>query len=401
MKQILRIVHLIDSTALPDTYVDKIRKLVESQLRAGDDVKIISAEESGSSLSGYLCGADLCHLHGGVGFLLRMVREISPRKIRLVATLLPGLKNDAQSQSALSRIRRIAKHIGYVFMDGSADELELRKYGVQPLKSSDVYSAQEVADIGMAYRCVVGQKWRAILGIRTMVASQLEAIEILDSAVRKRTSLRLTGLNVNLAQKSLRNRDLFQALRSSLLFNDGVGVDIASKLLYGFPYVENLNGTDLYPAYLDRSVHSLRIYLVCSRRELAERVLEVFKARWPRHDFVGWHDGYADKRNPDEIAASIARLQPDIVMIGMGNPRQELWMAENIPAVAPVGICVGGLFDFIAGEVERAPTWVRNIRMEWAFRLMLEPQRLWRRYMVESWFFFIEVFRQYVSGARA
>jgi alpha-1,3-mannosyltransferase len=66
----------------------------------------------------------------------------------------------------------------------------------------------------------------------------------------------------------------------------------------------------------------------------------------------------------------------------MGNPKQELWIARNVPYCAPCALGIGALFDFMTGEMRRAPHWVRAIRFEWVFRLILEPRRLWRRYLV-------------------
>jgi alpha-1,3-mannosyltransferase len=180
-----------------------------------------------------------------------------------------------------------------------------------------------------------------------------------------------------------------------------LGTDIASQLLYGSVFPHNLNGTDFVPLYLDSSSHKLRIFLLGARPEVVERVRERFKIRWPQHEVVGAHHGYFNASHSPELTAQVGAAQADIVLVAMGNPRQEMWAAENALQTAPVVLCVGALFDFIAKEFARAPHWVRATRLEWAFRLILEPRRLWARYTGRSFLFFLNVLRQYTSGARA
>jgi alpha-1,3-mannosyltransferase len=85
----------------------------------------------------------------------------------------------------------------------------------------------------------------------------------------------------------------------------------------------------------------------------------------------------------------------------MGDPKQELWLTEHLPQTGcRLGIGVGALFDFMAGAVPRAPAWMQSLRLEWLYRMMQEPRRLWRRYLVGMPMFLLRVGKQWIGGAR-
>jgi alpha-1,3-mannosyltransferase len=89
------------------------------------------------------------------------------------------------------------------------------------------------------------------------------------------------------------------------------------------------------------------------------------------------------------------------VLVAMGNPRQEMWLAEILEATGcRLGFAVGALFDFLSGDIARAPLWVRSARLEWVYRLLREPKRLWRRYVLGNPIFLLRVLNQWLSGAR-
>jgi beta-1,4-glucosyltransferase len=86
----------------------------------------------------------------------------------------------------------------------------------------------------------------------------------------------------------------------------------------------------------------------------------------------------------ESLVPIINASAPDILLVGLGNPLQETWLLKNADQLdVPLSLCVGAFFDFATGAVPRAPLWVRNIRMEWFYRLLREPARLWRRYTLD------------------
>lgn len=120
-----------------------------------------------------------------------------------------------------------------------------------------------------------------------------------------------------------------------------------------------------------------------------------------RHEIAGCQNGFSRAGDTPAIVAKIVASQADVVLVAMGNPKQEMWLAENLSATGcRLGFGVGALFDFLSGEAARAPEWVRSARVEWCYRLFREPGRLWRRYVLGNPVFLIRVLGQWWSGAR-
>lgn len=235
---------------------------------------------------------------------------------------------------------------------------------------------------------------RSILGVDVLLTSSPALVSRIDASIEAGTPLRLAFLNANLANKAATNPDLAAKLRSFVVVNDGIGLDIASRLLYGRPFPQNLNGTDFTPFFLDTTRHKLRLFLLGARADVVSRAAQSCAERWPQHEVVGKHDGFFSKGQEKIVAEEIRAARPDIVLAAMGNPRQELWIADHIPDVCRCGFAVGALFDFLTGEMNRAPQWIRSLRCEWAFRLAQEPRRLWRRYLVGNAAFLARVLSQ-------
>jgi alpha-1,3-mannosyltransferase len=122
--------------------------------------------------------------------------------------------------------------------------------------------------------------------------------------------------------------------------------------------------------------------------------------RFPQHEIVGVEHGYCDLHSP-ELLERIRSVQADVLLVGLGNPTQELWLARHFEATGcALGIAVGALFDFVAGEISRAPAWMRAARLEWLYRLCLEPRRLSSRYLIRTPRFLASIFGRWWSGAR-
>ncbi len=180
---------------------------------------------------------------------------------------------------------------------------------------------------------------------------------------------------------------------SLLLVNDGVGMDIAAKLFGNGRFAANLNGTDFTPYLLQRSPTPLKVFLVGSTPAVLARaathVREVLK-----QEVVGYCDGFDGLRQAPDIAARINQSGAQVVLVAMGNPLQERWvMRHRAELKAGILMGVGALFDFWAGDKARAPQWVQRLRLEWLYRLYLEPRRLLRRYTLDILLFLRQCYR--------
>ena len=241
---------------------------------------------------------------------------------------------------------------------------------------------------------------RRILRTDINVLDDLEAIKIIQSAIAARKPLRIAFVNAHLANLAACDRGLAEMLSGFCLLNDGVGVDLASRVLYGKAFPANLNGTDFTPLLLDRLDPGQRLYLLGATQRIVEAAVRVYEKRWPQHRVVGFFHGFFFEQDEGDLASLIHQARPDIILVGMGNPRQERWLARHVPEVCPVGLAVGALFDFQTDAVPRAPAIVRKAKLEWVFRLMVEPRRLWRRYLVGNALFSLRVAVQWVRGER-
>ncbi|MFD1844043.1 WecB/TagA/CpsF family glycosyltransferase [Sphingomonas qilianensis] len=232
---------------------------------------------------------------------------------------------------------------------------------------------------------------REIGGIAVAAASHDEALALMLAAVEREAPAIFTFCNahtVNLARSSV---PLRKALRHATVFNDGIGMDIASKLLFGAPFPDNLNGTDLTPALLGALPEGIAVYLLGSPAGVAQDAQAVLAARFPTLRFAGAEHGWFAEADEPAIVERIRQSGAQLLIVGMGQPRQELWAARHAAALGIVQLCVGAYLDFAADRFPRAPLWVRQARLEWAFRLAQEPTRLAHRYLVGNAKFLINV----------
>ena len=177
-----------------------------------------------------------------------------------------------------------------------------------------------------------------------------------------------------------------------LVLPDGIGMKIAAEAL-GTPIRQNVNGTDFFPRLCNTlNDNGQRLYLVGARAEVVARVAAVVHERWPRIEVVGAQHGYFGPAEEASIAQDIQESGAHVVLVAMGVPTQENFIARNGNRMGPcVAIGVGGLFDFVAGRISRAPQWMRDAGLEWVWRLMQEPGRMWQRYLVGNFTFLARV----------
>ncbi|UCI07276.1 WecB/TagA/CpsF family glycosyltransferase [Mesorhizobium sp. B1-1-8] len=236
---------------------------------------------------------------------------------------------------------------------------------------------------------------RSILGISVLAIRWDDAIALLARLIAERRFTKVSFLNAHNANIAYTDPVFAAALEDFLILPDGVGVDIAAKLLYGAPFPDNLNGTDFIPAFLQASKRPLTVALLGATRVSAEAASVKLSTLAVQHEFVVIHDGYFSAAEEPKIIERIARLRPDVLLVAMGVPRQELWIERHIDQRhCTLPIAVGALLDFLSGTVPRAPLWMRRLRLEWLFRLCIEPGRLWRRYVVGNPLFLWRVFKQ-------
>lgn len=200
--------------------------------------------------------------------------------------------------------------------------------------------------------------------------------------------------NSNTMLHAFRSAAYARTLSRFLLLNDGLGVDLCSWLFERMPFQHNLNGTDFVPELLAASGAGRSVYLLGTTKEVVAESARKLAARFPNCRIVGSHHGYFEPSDIDFIISDINAVSPDILLVGLGNPLQEQFIAKYAGRIdARVLIGVGAFLDFAAGTVPRAPKIVRSLRLEWLFRLSKEPLRLGRRYTLDAIAFLVLVLR--------
>jgi N-acetylglucosaminyldiphosphoundecaprenol N-acetyl-beta-D-mannosaminyltransferase len=171
---------------------------------------------------------------------------------------------------------------------------------------------------------------------------------------------------------------------ASMITPDGMPL-VAIGRLRGLP-VERTCGPDLFDLVIKRSQASgLRHYFYGGKEGVAERLAQVFRENYPGVKIVGCECPPFRTTTPEEDHDTLRRIKDsgaDIVWVGISSPKQEVWMRTQYPSLSQTLVGVGAAFDFHAGLVVRAPVWMQRAGLEWMHRLLTEPHRLWRRYLV-------------------
>lgn len=194
--------------------------------------------------------------------------------------------------------------------------------------------------------------------------------------------------------------------KASLVLADGMPVVLASRLL-GRTLPERVPGSDLAPALFAAATaqRPLRVYLLGAAPGVAEIAARKIEQSWPAVQVVGVFSpplGFEkDQQQNREILKRIALAQPDLLIVGLGAPKQELWLAAHRQAIcAPVALAIGATIDFLAGQRSRAPVWMQRCGLEWLHRVCSEPRRLMGRYARDAWIFPQLVWRQWREDRR-
>ena len=196
-------------------------------------------------------------------------------------------------------------------------------------------------------------------------------------------------------QKSYRDADLILA--------DGHPIVWASRILRQ-PLPERVAGSELVPKLFDsyEQAGRLKVFLLGAQEGVGLRAATNMKKMWPRVETVGVYSppmGFEkDEQECDNILERIASCQPDVVVVGFGAPKQEIWVQKHYQQIeAKAALCVGATIDFLAGEKKRAPVWMQRGGLEWLHRMCSEPKRLVKRYAKDAWVFPQLVWRQMFS----
>ncbi|HRU99606.1 MAG TPA: WecB/TagA/CpsF family glycosyltransferase [Ruminococcus sp.] len=223
-----------------------------------------------------------------------------------------------------------------------------------------------------------------------------QTIELVEEYVKKKVPLHLMGVNADKINELNKNERLKQIVNSCGIINaDGASVIKASKYL-GKKLPERVAGIDLMQSLVSLSSEKgYSVYLLGAKQEVVEKTADVLKKQYPNLKLVGIHNGYFKENDWGVISDEIKKCSPDFVFVGITSPMKE-YLIEYLQEQGnnSVFMGVGGSFDVISGNIPRAPLWMQKAGLEWFFRVVQEPKRLFKRYFVGNTTFIISVIKE-------
>lgn len=224
---------------------------------------------------------------------------------------------------------------------------------------------------------------------------------IVDAAEANR-DMRVAFINAHCVNQSIKDHRYRTALnRFEALFADGIGMRIAAGSS-GLKLADNVNGTDLFPLLCEEAAErGVSIYLLGAKEGRAAEAARRMAAAYPGLKFAGTHHGFFRGDDEEEqIIQDINSSGADILIVALGVPLQEIWIDKYRDRLKPrVVLGVGALLDFYSGSMTRAPLALRKVGLEWAWRLAIEPSRLWKRYVLGNAEFLSRIFRKRTVAA--
>jgi N-acetylglucosaminyldiphosphoundecaprenol N-acetyl-beta-D-mannosaminyltransferase len=220
--------------------------------------------------------------------------------------------------------------------------------------------------------------------------------QILQRSAIDSAPVQVCFVNADCLNIAYRDPEYFELLEHAfLVLPDGIGLKLAGRLLRR-PIRQNVNGTDMFPqlcAGLART--GRRLFLLGGRPGVPEAVAGWVQQHAPGLTVCGLHHGYFTPEEEESLIAEIAASRADLLLVALGAPRQDQWISVHLQRLSVrVAVGVGGLFDFYSGLIPRAPQWLRELGLEWLYRFLQEPRRMWRRYFVGNVLFLYRVGRE-------
>lgn len=239
-----------------------------------------------------------------------------------------------------------------------------------------------------------------ICGLRVDSVTMDEALAAVEQAIIGSTPCFVVTPNADVIVKFQDDRDFREIYsKAYLVLPDGMPLLWAAAFL-GTPLKEKVSGSDLFIQLCAvAAAKGYKVFFLGARPGVAQKAADELKRQMPLLEICGTHSPSfvfdKDNAESDKIVRMLQEAKPDILFVGVGSPRQEKWIYKYKDCYnIPVSISVGISFDYAAGTVKRAPQWMQRSGLEWAGRLLAEPRRLWKRYLIDDMKFFGLVLQQ-------
>ena len=223
-----------------------------------------------------------------------------------------------------------------------------------------------------------------ILNTYVNAISMKETIQEVENIINRGVPTQHVVINASKVNLMEEDEKLRAIVNSCPLINaDGASIVWAAKKLR-IPLKERVTGCDLFQELVKvASEKNYRIYLFGAKEEVVVKVKQIFEEKYPTIQIVGYRNGYFTEKDEPEIVKNMAESGADMMFVAFSSPKKEYWVNKYINQLnIPFVMGVGGSFDIVAGITDRAPMWMQNHGLEWFYRFIQEPRRMWKRYII-------------------
>ncbi len=224
-----------------------------------------------------------------------------------------------------------------------------------------------------------------ILNTKIDNLSMKDTLSIIERTIKNKKQLHHTVVNAGKIVALQKDLELRKSVNEADIINaDGQAVVWAAKFLRK-PINERVAGIDLMESLvLQAHKNSYKIFFFGAKEEVVKKVVEIYSEKYSSDIIAGYRNGYFDKTEERSIAQNIADSNANILFVAISSPTKENFLYQNKDLLSKINFTmgVGGSFDVVAGLVKRAPIWMQKSGLEWFYRFIQEPKRMWKRYLI-------------------
>ena len=239
------------------------------------------------------------------------------------------------------------------------------------------------------------------LNIPIDALTMIETLEKVDSAITLNKQIHHTVVNAGKVVLMQTDKELEKSVVEADIINaDGKAIVWAANLL-GHKLPERVSGIDLMEQLVMRSFEKgYKCFFFGATEEVVTKLVNIYNMQYSEDMIAGYRNGYFKKEDEDEIALQIAESGANILFVAITSPKKEIFLNTYKNKLTNVNFImgVGGSFDVIAGKVKRAPLWMQNSGLEWFYRVVQEPKRMWKRYLVGNTKFIYLIIKEYFKS---
>lgn len=232
--------------------------------------------------------------------------------------------------------------------------------------------------------------------------SMEETLQVIGDFIKSGLPHQHVVVNVDKLVKANRDEGLRRIINECALINaDGMPVVWASRLL-GKPLKGRVAGVDLFEALMQRSAEQgWRVYLLGATEKVVSLAKQIYEQKYPGLTIAGYRNGYWCQEEEADVVEQIKAARADLLFVAISSPKKEHFLGRyQAEMKIPFAMGVGGTLDVATGKVKRAPLWMQKNGLEWFYRFLQEPQRMFKRYFIDDMAFFILLVKEFFAKTR-